>query len=101
MSLKININKDKIKGFLFKVSWIAARHAFFACLVLFFIAFFFGVLLFNKCNSIIKTEEFGDVQGAFSLKRTVYERELGNLRAEQKRYEEANFKEYSNPFLRP
>jgi hypothetical protein len=99
--MKIKINKDKIKEFLFKAAWVSAKHAFFACLILFFLAFFLGVLLFLKCNAIIKAEDLGNIQESFSLNRKIYEDIMTARQQDENRYETADSKEYSNPFLKP
>jgi len=97
----MKINQEKIKEFLFKIFWSIARHAFFACLVLFVIALFFGIWLFNKCNIIFQTENFEDIKETFLLKDKIYKDVLDNWQQDEKRYEEADFKEHSNPFLTP
>ncbi|KPJ55062.1 hypothetical protein AMJ47_02115 [Parcubacteria bacterium DG_72] len=96
----MNIEKEKIKEFLLKIFWSTAKHAFFACLSLFVIAFFFGVWLFNKCNIITKTESFEGIQETFLLKHKIYKDVLNNWQEDEKRYEQADYKEYINPFLR-
>lgn len=94
----MKLKKDKIKEFLFKTFWSIARHAFFTCLVLFLIALFFGVWFFNKTNIISKTDTFDDMQDGFLLKYKVYNKVLENWQRDQERYEQADYKEYTNPF---
>ncbi len=96
----MKIDKEKIKESLFKISWTIARKAFFTCLVLFLIAFSFGLWLFNKSNTVVNTENFEDIQQTSLLKHKVYKDVLDNWEADKKRYEEADYKEYINPFLR-
>ena len=96
----MKIEKEKIKNFLFKVFWLTARHAFFACLVLFLVAFFFGVWLFNKCNIITKTENLEGIQETFLLNNKVYKDVLNSWQESENRYEQADYKEYINPFLK-
>jgi len=96
----MKIEKERIKEFLFKISWSIAKRAFFTCLVLFLIAFFFGLWLFNKSNAVIKTENFEGIQETFLLKRKVYKDVLDNWEKDEERYEQVDYKEYINPFLK-
>ncbi len=96
----MKVKKREVKEFLFKTFWSIANHAFFTCLVLFLIAFFFGFWLFNKSNIIAKTESFEGMQEAFLLKHKVYKDVLDNWQEDEQKYEQANYKEYINPFLK-
>ena len=96
----MKVKKQEIKESLFKIFWSIANHAFFTCLVLFLIAFFFGLWLFNKSNIIAKTESFEDIEETYLLKRKVYKDVLSNWQQDEQRYEQADYREYVNPFLR-
>ena len=96
----MEIKKEKIKKVFLKIFGSIAKHAFFASLVLFIIAFFFGVWLFNKCNIITQTEDFENIEGILPLDNKVYERVLGNWQENEERFIKVDFKEYLNPFLK-
>ena len=95
---KINIDKNKLKAVLFKIPGIVARHAFFSCLVLFLLAFAFGILIFNKHRILSNSADFERIEPSYVLDYKAYSSVLENYKKEKKKFKEAESREYINPF---
>ena len=97
MIIKERINKTK--KFLGKVPLIIARHAFWACLTLFILSLVVGANLFYKYSILAQRAEPESLEQTVLFKERTYQRVLKAWQEREKRFEEADFKEYSDPFL--
>ena len=90
----------KIKEFLEKVSIFLAQHTFLTCLFLFFLSLIFGGFLFYKyiiLTQKIEPESFGQLQ----LEEKIYQDILAIWQEEERKFIEADLKEYPNLFRKP
>ena len=95
---KISVDKNKIKAILSKIPGIIACHAFFSCLVLFLLAFAFGILIFNKHKILSNSADFERIEPSYILDYKAYNSVLENYKKEKQKFEKAELKEYINPF---
>lgn len=93
---KINVNK--FKKVLKKLPWIVAYHAFFSCLVLFLLAFAFGILIFNKYRITISSADFKNIESPNLLDYEVYNNVLKIRQEENEKFNQADSEEYFNLF---
>ncbi|PIR71898.1 MAG: hypothetical protein COU42_03105 [Candidatus Nealsonbacteria bacterium CG10_big_fil_rev_8_21_14_0_10_36_24] len=94
----MKIKTKKAKNFLGKLPWFLAEHAFLTCLVLFFVSLIFGTLLFYKYNILAQRVKPGELSQSFLLKEDVYQEVLNVWQKEEEKFQEADFREYPNPF---
>ncbi len=94
--MKIDIKQ--LKKFLAKLPWIIAERAFLACLFLLVLALIFGGLSFYKYNILAQKIGFEDLDQSLLLKEEIYQEVLAAWREQEKRFSEADSKEYPNPF---
>lgn len=94
----MKIKTKKAKKILGKLPWFLAEHAFLACLVLFFISLIFGALLFYKYNILAQRVKPGGLDQSFLLKENIYQEVLKVWQGEEEKFQEADFREYPNPF---
>lgn len=97
MIIKERINKTK--KLLVKVPLIIARHAFWACLILFILSLAIGANLFYKYSILAQRAEPESLEQAVLFKEKTYQKVLKAWQEREKRFQEADFKEYPNPFL--
>ena len=97
MIIKERINK--VKKFLGKVPLIITMHAFWACLILFILSLIFGANLFYKYSILAQRAEPESLEQTVLFKEKTYQKVLGIWQEREKRFQEADFKEYSDPFL--
>lgn len=88
----------KLKKFLVRLPWIIAEHAFLACLFLFVLALIFGGLSFYKYNILAQRVELETLDQSLLLKEKIYQEILAIWQEQEKRFDEADSKEYPNPF---
>jgi hypothetical protein len=88
----------KIKNFLKRVPRIIGKHAFLTSLTLFFIAAILGGMVFYKYSILVeqRKSEFSEKLLYFDEKS--FKAVLKIWQERQKNFEQADFKEYSNPF---
>ncbi len=94
----MKIDFKQIKKVLAKLPWIIAEHAFLACLFLFVLALIFGGLTFYKYNILAQKAEFETLDQSLLLKEKIYQEILVVWQEQEKRFNEADSKEYPNPF---
>jgi len=97
--LENKINISKLKNFLTKLPWIIARHAFFSCLVLFLLAVAFGFLIFYKCQILNNSADFENIEPSYLLDYRAYDSVLEKNKKEKQKFQQADSKEYLNPFI--
>lgn len=94
--MKIKIRK--FKKFLRNLPLAIAKHAFLACLFLFFLALIFGGLLFYKYSILTQKTNLEDLSWGFSLEEETYQQVFKAWQEQDRKFQEADFKEYPNPF---
>ncbi len=94
----MRIDLKQFKKFLAKLPWIIAGHAFLVCLFLFALALIFGGLSFYKYNILAQKAEFEVLDQSLLLREEIYQEVLAAWREQEKRFSEADSKEYPNPF---
>jgi len=94
--MKVDIKQ--LKKFLAKLPWTIAERAFFACLFLFVLALIFGGLSFYKYNILAQKIGFEALNQSLLLKEETYQEVLTVWQEQEKRFSEADSKEYPNPF---
>ena len=97
MIIKERINKTK--KFLGKVPLIITTHAFWACLILFILSLAIGANLFYKYSILAQRAEPEGLEQTVLFKERTYQKVLEIWQEREKRFQEADFKEYSDPFL--
>lgn len=97
MMIKEKINK--LKKSLSKIPLIIVIHAFWACLILFILSLAIGAYLFYKYNILVQRAEPESLEQTVLFKRRIYQQVSKILQEREKRFQEADFKEYSDPFL--
>jgi len=95
--MKIGIKK--FKKFLEKLSLSITQHAFLACLFLFLLSLIFGGFLFYKYSISAQKVEPEALDKSVLLKEEAYQEVLEIWQAHERISQEADFKEYPNPFL--
>lgn len=96
--MKIKIRK--FKKFLKNLPLAIAQHAFLACLLLFFSALIFGGLLFYKYSILVQKTKLEDLSWGFYLEEETYQQVLKVWQEQEQKFQEADSKEYPNPFIR-
>ena len=94
--MKIKIRK--FKKFLENLPLTIAQHAFLACLLLFLLALIFGGLLFYKYSILAQKTNLEDLSWGFYLEEETYQQVLKVWQEQDRKFQEADFKEYPNPF---
>lgn len=97
--MKIKERIKKAKKPLSKVPLIITRHAFWACLILFILSLAIGANLFYKYSILAQRAEPESLEQAVLFKGKTYQKVLKIWQEREKRFQEADFKEYPNPFL--
>lgn len=96
MIIKEKINK--VKKILSKVPLIIATYAFRTCLILFILSLAIGADLFYKYNILAQRTEPESSEQAVFFKEKTYRQVLEIWQEREKRFQEADLKEYSDPF---
>ncbi len=89
----------KLKKFLGKVPLVITTHTFWACLILFILSLAIGANLFYKYNILVQRAEPEGLEQAVFFKEKTYQQVLEIWQEREKRFQEADFKEYPDPFL--
>jgi len=97
MIIKERINK--VKKPLSQLPLIITTHAFWACLILFILSLAIGANLFYKYNILAQRAEPEGLEQAVLFKEKTYQQVLKIWQEREKRFQEADFKEYPDPFL--
>jgi len=97
--MKIKERINKLKKSLGKVTLIITTHAFWACLVLFILSLAIGADLFYKYSVSAQSAEPESLEQAVFFKEKTYQKVLKIWQEREKRFQEADSKEYPNPFL--
>jgi len=90
---------DKIRKFLNKVPLAISMHAFWACLVLFILSSVIGANLFYKYSILAERAEPGSLEQVVFFKEKTCQQILKIWQERDKRFQEADLKEYPDPFL--
>lgn len=90
---------DKIKEFLGKLPRILGKHHFFTLLVLIFLALILGSLIFYKYSILVEQEKPEVLEKPLQFKEKTFQEILTIWESRQKRFEEAELKEYPDLFL--
>lgn len=97
--MKIKIKTSQIKKILEKLSLTIAQHAFLACLFLFIVSLIFGALFFYKYSILARKVEPEALATPVLLKQETYQKVLAVWQEYENRFQQADSKEYPNPFL--
>jgi len=97
--MKIKERINKVKKLLGKVPLIVTMHAFWACLILFILSLTIGANLFYKYNILAQRAEPEGLEQTVLFKERTYQKVLKIWQEREKRFQEADFKEYPDPFL--
>lgn len=97
----MKIKAKKVKKIFTKIPWLVAEHSFLACLLLFLLALLLGWFLVYKYIILIQETEFEEQDHSFLLKEDVYKEVLEKWKREEQKFNQADSKEFFNPFLKP
>jgi len=97
--MKIGIKK--FKKFLEKLSLSIAQHAFLSCLFLFLLSLISGGFLFYKYSISAQEVKPEALDKSVLLKEEAYQEVLEVWQEQERISQEADFKEYPNPFEKP
>lgn len=103
MGVKINIyriKKNLKKRNFLKFLENIAQHIIPTSLILFLLSLVLGGILFYKYVIFVQKKEFEVPQKESLIKENIYKEILKNWQEQEKRFDEADFKEYPNPFKR-
>ena len=89
----------KIRTSLSKIPLIITTRAFWACLILFIISLIVGANLFYKYSILAQRAEPESLEQMVFFKEKTYQQVLEIWQEREKRFQETDFKEYSDPFL--
>jgi predicted neutral ceramidase superfamily lipid hydrolase len=92
------IQLNKIREFLKKLPRILAEQAFISFLVLLLLALILGGLIFYKYSILVQKEKLEVPEGPIQFKEKTYQEVLKIWQEREKKFEEANSKQYLNPF---
>ncbi len=95
MKKKINLKKLKIAPF------FIVEHAFCACLLLFILSLGISLLLFYFYSSLAEKQGEGQIEQTYFLKQEPYQNVLSFWEKHEEIFQQADSKEYLNPFLEP
>lgn len=95
------IKLKEIKEKLQKRARMAGEKAFLFFLILFFIALLIGGLIFYHYKKLIEKAEFEFSTKSIQFDENVYKEVLQRIEAREKRFQEAEFKTYPDPFAAP
>jgi len=88
---------NKKTSIFFKIPWFAARHAFLACLAIFFIAVILGGLVFHRNYYILR--KGGVFEGKRYFDQSSYQQLVSYWEKSEARFKESDLKTYPNPFF--
>lgn len=91
---KLKKNKD----FFLKIPRFLVEHAFLTFLTLIFFAFIFGGLVFYSYGALVESKEFKITEETFLFDEKVFQDIIEIREQKEKKFEEADFKEYSDLF---
>jgi len=97
----MKIKLDKIKNFLGEIPIILTKKPFLTLMVLIFVAFIFGGIVFYKFCYLVERAELQIVERPLSLREDILKEILEEWVAREETLEEIGHKEYPNPFQRP
>ena len=95
----MKIKTSQIRKTLEKLSLAIAQHAFLACLFLFLLSLIFGGFLFYEYSILAQKVVPEALDTSALLKEEAYQRVLEVWQEHERISQEADFKEYPNPFL--
>jgi hypothetical protein len=93
--MKINLKKPK-KRFI-AIVFAIANNVFLACLALFLIALIIGAVLLYQCT-IFSESDNGQSSDILKIEKSAYDNVISIWQENDKKFEEANLKNYPNPF---
>lgn len=94
----MKIKFGRIKKFLEKFLLSIVKHDFLTSLFLFLLSLVFGGILFYKYCILTKRAEPEALEQSFLIKKEVYQDVLKVWQENEKKIQEADFKEYPDPF---
>ena len=92
------IKTKKIKGFFKKLPQVLAERAFLTFLFLFLIVLIIGGIVFYKYDVLAKKAEPQILEKPLQFQEKTYQSVLRVWQEKEKRFNEADFQEYPNPF---
>jgi hypothetical protein len=98
MSKLRTINFKKIRLFFGKLPKILGENAFWTFLGLFIIALLIGGIIFYRYNILPKKVEVPSPEGILKFQEEDYQQVLQVWQAKELNFQEADLKEYPNPF---
>ena len=98
---KYKLKTDKIKKFLGKLVLIVARHFLLDCLVVFLLVVALGGFFYYKYNILIQRAELESLEEPFLLEKNNYQDVINFWQENEKKFKEADSREYINPFKEP
>jgi len=100
-SRSIKINRKQLKKILNNLLLITVHHLFLGCLTFFLFALILGAILFYKYNILAQRTEREILGKPVLLKEDTYQEVLKVWQEQERRFEEADTKEYLDPFKKP
>ena len=98
--MKIKLRENKIKEVLTKLPRVLAEQTFLTFLGLLFLSLIFGGILLYKYDILAQREKPEVLITPLKFQEDVFQRILKVKTEREKRFKEAAFKEYPNPFQR-
>ena len=92
------IKTREIKESLKRLLFALVKRAFLFFLGLLFVALLFGAVIYYQYNILAKKEAVQDIKGSLQFQEKTYQNVSRAWREREKKFEEADSKEYSNPF---
>lgn len=92
------VKTKKIKDFLKKLLETLGVFAFFTFLVLLAFSLVLGAFIFYKYSFLVEKARIEDLEKPLQFKEKTYQKLLEVWQEREERFEEADFKQYSNPF---
>lgn len=94
MKIVSKVRQDKIKEVIIKIPRALGEHAFLSFFGLLFISLILGAFIFYKYDILTKKEKIEIVINHLNLKKDECQRILKEQEEREKRFKEAEFKEY-------
>lgn len=92
------IKIKKIKEFLKRLPRTLGEKAFFVFLALLFLALIFGGIIFYQYKILVKRTEIQITEEPLKFQEKTYQEILKIWQEREKKFQEADLKEYPNPF---
>ncbi len=95
---KYRAETDKIQKFLGKLVLAIVKHLFLDCLIIFLLTLILGSFFYYKYNILAQRVKLESFEKPFLLKEDDYQNVIKIWQEDERRFKEADSKEYINPF---